>query len=217
MADKTKTTQAEVPAEETRRPMTFKERVLAAITEIKVPKGQYNEFGKYKYRSLDDIQAAFKVVGEKYRLWLRFSDDVQQIGPRYYVRSIASIVDMDGDGEFSAEAMAREEENKKGMDQSQITGSASSYARKYAANALLGLNDVKDADEVSGVTISSEAERVEYDSIVRQIDECKTVGALRSWWVRNERTIPYALHDEILNLCTERSKMMINESMNIGG
>lgn len=187
---------------------TFKERILLAITELNVPKGRYNDFGKYKYRSLDDIQEAFKKVGEKYRLWLRFTDDLVQLGPRFYVKSIASIVDIDSDTEFSAEAYAREDDTKKGMDGSQLTGSASSYARKYAANALLGLNDVKDSDEVSGVTINSEAERLEYDSIVKAIEEIKTVGGLRSWWIKNERSIPYALHDEILNLCTERSKIL---------
>lgn len=189
--------------------LTFKQRILAAISELQVPKGQYNEFGKYKYRTLDDIQKAFKVVGEKYHLWLRFTDDILQIGQRFYVKTIASIVDIDSDAEYSAESMAREDDIKKGMDSSQLTGSASSYARKYAANALLCLNDVKDSDEVSGVAISSEAERLEYDSIVRQIDECKSIGSLRSWWVKNERTIPYALHEEILNYCTERSKVLM--------
>ena len=96
--------------------LTFKQRILAAISELQVPKGQYNEFGKYKYRTLDDIQKAFKVVGEKYHLWLRFTDDILQIGQRFYVKTIASIVDIDSDAEYSAESMAREDDIKKGMD-----------------------------------------------------------------------------------------------------
>ncbi len=112
--------------------------------ELKAPKGQLNKFGNYKYRSCEDILEAVKPLLKTCTLTI--TDEVVQVGDRYYVRATATIDDGTTDGRIWVQAMAREEENKKGMDGSQITGAASSYARKYALNGLFCIDDTKDAD-----------------------------------------------------------------------
>lgn len=112
--------------------------------KLKAPKGQFNNFGKYKYRSCEDIVEAVKPILAEHGAVLLLSDEIAHIGDRYYVRATAQIVGDDWHAE--AVAYAREPEDKKGMDGSQITGTASSYARKYALNGLLAIDDTKDAD-----------------------------------------------------------------------
>ena len=112
--------------------------------EIKAPKGQFNKFGNYKYRSCEDIVEAAKPVLHKHGFALTLTDIIENIGTRFYIKSTASITN--GTETYSSTAYAREEESKKGMDGSQITGAASSYARKYALNGLFAIDDTKDAD-----------------------------------------------------------------------
>ena len=116
---------------------------LASIQQtLKAPKGQMNKFGGYKYRSCEDILEAVKpLLGD---LVLTISDDIVEVGGRVYVKATVSI--SSGSGSVFTTAFARESETKKGMDDSQITGSASSYARKYALNGLFCIDDTKDAD-----------------------------------------------------------------------
>ena len=113
--------------------------------ELKCNKGQYNDFGKYKYRSCEDILESVKPLLKKLGLTIVLSDTLEYIGERYYIKAVATLYDGDGES-ISNTAYAREEETKKGMDGSQITGTASSYARKYALNGLLAIDDTKDAD-----------------------------------------------------------------------
>ena len=112
--------------------------------KMKAPKGQYNSFGKYNYRSCEDILEGVKPLLKEHNLALLIDDAIVQIGERYYVKATAKITD--GREFVSATAYAREPDTKKGMDESQITGATSSYARKYALNALLCIDDTKDAD-----------------------------------------------------------------------
>lgn len=112
--------------------------------KLKAPKGQYNSFGKYNYRSCEDILEGVKPLLKEHNLALLIDDEIVQIGERYYVKATAKITD--GIEIVSATAYAREPDTKKGMDESQITGATSSYARKYALNALLCIDDTKDAD-----------------------------------------------------------------------
>ena len=112
--------------------------------KLKAPKGQYNSFGKYNYRSCEDILEGVKPLLKEHNLALLIDDEIIQIGERYYVKATAKITD--GREIVSATAYAREPDTKKGMDESQITGATSSYARKYALNALLCIDDTKDAD-----------------------------------------------------------------------
>lgn len=114
-------------------------------TELKAPKNQLNSFGKYKYRSAEDIVEAAKPILNKYDAALLISDEVIQIGDRIYVKATATLI-LDENNIVSVHGWAREEEIKKGMDAAQITGSASSYARKYALNGLFAIDDTKDAD-----------------------------------------------------------------------
>lgn len=121
------------------------DNLILLQNELKAPKNQYNSFGKYKYRSCEDILEGVKPLLAKYRFLLKLYDEVVAIGTRYYVRATATIA---GDGGFSetVTAYAREEDSKRGMDGSQVTGTASSYARKYALNGLFLIDDTKDAD-----------------------------------------------------------------------
>ena len=115
--------------------------------ELKAPKGQYNSFGKYKYRSCEDILEAVKPILKENKLVLQLTDLVIPASEtRFYVKATAKLIDVESNETIENTAFAREEEEKKGMDGSQITGTASSYARKYALNGLFLIDDTKDAD-----------------------------------------------------------------------
>lgn len=124
--------------------MEFIEKIVAIQSELKAPKGQYNSFGKYNYRSCEDILEGVKPLLAKHGLVLTIQDSIDLIGDRFYVKATATITD--GKEQLSTSAYARESLDKKGMDASQVTGSTSSYARKYALNGLLAIDDTKDAD-----------------------------------------------------------------------
>lgn len=114
---------------------------------VKAPKGQFNSFGKYKYRSCEDIVEAVKPIINPLGYYLILSDEVVEVGGRVYVKATASLCN--GEIEYISTAYAREEEVKKGMDGSQITGSSSSYARKYALNGLFAIDDTQDSDSTN--------------------------------------------------------------------
>ena len=114
--------------------------------ELKAPKNQRNTFGNYNYRSCEDILEAVKPLLQSTETVLTVSDEVVQVGDRIYVKATATLKKLDGTVLESVSAFAREDETQKGMSVSQITGSASSYARKYALNGLFLIDDVKDAD-----------------------------------------------------------------------
>jgi len=120
------------------------EKLIKVQSELKAPKNQYNEFGKYNYRSAEDILEAVKPLLVKQGLLMLISDEPLQIGNRIYIMAKVTIID--GENELSVKAYAREPETKKGMSDSQITGSTSSYARKYALNGMFCIDDTKDAD-----------------------------------------------------------------------
>lgn len=126
--------------------MNIYEKLMNIQKELKAPKGQYNSFGKYKYRSCEDILESVKPLLEKYKVTIILTDKLEQIGERYYIRAMAILIDTESDNSIENTAYAREEETKKGMDGSQTTGTSSSYARKYALNGLLLIDDTKDAD-----------------------------------------------------------------------
>lgn len=124
------------------------EITLAQIQQqVKAPKGQFNSFGKYKYRSAEDIVEAVKLVINPLGFWLILTDEVLAIGDRVYVKATALLTN--GQSTYCSNGFAREEEVKKGMDGSQITGAASSYARKYALNGLFAIDDTKDSDSTN--------------------------------------------------------------------
>lgn len=118
----------------------------AVQRELKAPKGQKNTFGNYKYRSCEDIVEAVKPLLNENGLILIMGDEVINVENRFYVKATVKVIDVASGDEISTSAMARESETKRGMDDSQITGTASSYARKYALNGLFAIDDTKDAD-----------------------------------------------------------------------
>jgi len=125
---------------------SLKNKLLIVQSELKAPKGQWNDFGKYKYRSAEDVVEAVKPLLFLNDCLLLLTDDLVLIGDRYYIKASATLYDTETEETLGTVAFAREELSKKGMDGSQITGAASSYARKYALNGLLGIDDNKDAD-----------------------------------------------------------------------
>ena len=162
--------------EQKEKQLSLKEKFVLIRSELKVPKGQHNDFGNYSFRSCEDILEKLKPLEAKYNVAVVLSDSVEYIPidlregtviladevwdedskrvlrkekmekGRFYVEATATLYDCDSDEKISNKAYAREEDSKKGMDSSQITGTASSYARKYALSGLFGLDDVKDAD-----------------------------------------------------------------------
>lgn len=131
--------------------MNIYEKLSNIQNELKAPKGQFNKFGGYKYRSCEDILEAVKPICKKNETTLVISDTLENIGDRYYIKATATLYNNEPDKNGAIQkientAYAREEESKKGMDGSQITGTASSYARKYALNGLFNIDDTKDAD-----------------------------------------------------------------------
>lgn len=126
------------------------EKLLTVQSELKAPKSQYNSFGKYNYRSAEDIVEAAKPLCKAHGILLTLSDSVELVGEKAYIKATASVVDVtDPNGKVEVSAYAREPLDKKGMDDSQITGAASSYARKYALNGLFAIDDTKDADSTN--------------------------------------------------------------------
>ena len=132
---------------EEKKPLTLRQKLQKVQARMKAPKNLYNSFGKYSYRNAEGILEAFKPYGEEYGLVLTLEDDLREVGGRIYVEAIAKVYDAETEERpISVAAIAREAETKTGMDAAQITGAASSYARKYALNGLFLLDDMKDPD-----------------------------------------------------------------------
>ena len=126
--------------------MNIYEKLLSVQTSLKAPKSQYNAFGKYNYRNCEDILEAAKPLCKEVKALVYLTDDLVLIGDRYYVQATATFIDAESTERICATAFAREEETKKGMDGSQVTGASSSYARKYALNGLFDIDDTKDSN-----------------------------------------------------------------------
>lgn len=127
--------------------MSINEKLLSIQQELKAPKNQYNKYGDFNYRNCEDILEAVKPLCEKNKTVLTISDKIVPINSRFYVEATARLTDLEDPAAFiEVQSYAREEESKKGMDGSQVTGAASSYARKYALNGMFCIDDEKDAD-----------------------------------------------------------------------
>ena len=126
--------------------MTIYQKLAEVQLELKAPKNKKNSFGGYNYRSCEDILEAVKPILIRHEALVAISDEIVEVGGRIYVKATATFLDQKDGAAIQVTAYAREAETKKGMDDSQITGTASSYARKYALNGLLLIDDTKDAD-----------------------------------------------------------------------
>jgi len=165
--------------------------------ELKAPKGQTNTFGKYKYRSCEDIVEAVKPILTKYKVYLTISDDIVLIGDRYYVKATAKLTGADINESVSA--FAREPLNKKGMDEAQLTGATSSYARKYALNGLFAIDDTKDADTMDNSDTALNSNQVaQINNLIKQsgTDEKKFLAYFK---VNSIDKLPYDKAIQALN------------------
>lgn len=172
--------------------------------ELKVPKSKYSDYGGYSYRSLEDIYEAVKPLLDREGLILVVSDEIIMLGNRFYIKATAVLKDVENDGSFCATAYAREEESKKKMDAAQVTGSASSYARKYALNSLFLLDDSKDADtdeyKRNEVITEKEAKRL-YDLMQKkgmteaQIKEWASQRGLKSLYQTTQQQYAEAMKE----------------------
>lgn len=154
--------------------MTLGEKLCKIQQEMKSPKKLWNKFGKYAYRSAENILETFKPFEEKHKVYMIVSDTVVAIGNSVYIEATATLYDCESNASISTKAYAREPSSKKGMDESQITGASSSYARKYALNGLFLLDDSKDADS-SEAFIESE-ETTKEKLLAEFEDEIKRTG-----------------------------------------
>jgi hypothetical protein len=163
--------------------MKISEALHLIQQNLEAPKGQYNNFGKYKYRSCEDILKAVKSLLKETKTNLILEDEIVNIGSRYYVKATAMIANLEGES-FAVNAYAREEEDKKGMDGSQITGASSSYARKYALNGLFGIDDTKDSDKTNkglvgasrGLKTGSTSNFDKAKEVISKTDDAITLG-----------------------------------------
>ena len=194
---------------------------LAEIqAKLKAPKGQFNSFGKYHYRSAEDILEAVKKVVNPMGFSIVLTDQVKEIGGRIYVEAIASL--FNGELEYSATGLAREEETKKGMDGSQITGAASSYARKYALNGLFAIDDTKDSDTTNDHGKSQESKSqakgsipaptqfdIEFKELIADVKGVIAIGELKGIW--EKLTDEAKANKEIQQLFNHRKAELSNQ------
>lgn len=157
--------------------MAIYEKLLSVQSELKAPKNQTNNFGRYNYRSCEDILEAVKPILKKEKCVVIINDEVEQVDNRFYVKATVSLVDVESGEIIASSAYAREEENKKGMDSSQVTGASSSYARKYALNGLFAIDDTKDGD-VTNSGEENESSASQQSLIKQQIGEILKVKGI---------------------------------------
>lgn len=159
--------------------------------ELKAPKNQRNNFGNYNYRSCEDILEALKPLLVKFGATLTISDEIVMIGDRYYVKATAKL-NFNKEENYEASAYAREADTKRGMDDSQITGTASSYARKYCLNGLFCIDDTKDADTDEFKKSTEKADekaktkkpvyKIDFNEVRERLKEIKTIPELNLYW-----------------------------------
>lgn len=188
---------------------TFIERVIAVQSQLKAPKNQRNDFGGFNYRSCEDILEAVKPLLKAEGLCLTITDDIVMLGDRYYVKATATLTD--GERSLPNQAFAREPEERAKMDGSQVTGSASSYARKYALNGLFAIDDTKDADalnygtpiKAADTTKAADKGKAQAIAEVRNAPDIPTLNAV---YKRHEKA--FGKDTDFLNECTTRKKQL---------
>lgn len=156
--------------------MSIYKKLMNIQEELKAPKGQYNSFGKYKYRSCEDILEAVKPILVKNKCTLIIADTLENIGDRYYIKATVKVIDIETGEAVENTAFAREEESRKGMNGDQLTGACSSYARKYALNGMFCIDDTKDSDTGKPDNVVKEKSENKEDSKKKIDDILKQVG-----------------------------------------
>ena len=185
--------------------MNVYEKLIAIQSELKAPKSQYNNFGKYAYRNCEDILEALKPLLKEHKSTIYISDEIVTVLERFYVKATVTFIDAETGESITNTAYAREEESKKGMDGSQVTGASSSYARKYALNGMFAIDDTKDSDFTNTTTKGdstglSEAQIKRLLAIASKVnisaDDVKIVVA-KSFGVQDLRKMNKQQYDEI--------------------
>lgn len=180
---------------------TIHERLVTIQQELKVAKSQHNNFGNYNYRSCEDILEAVKPLLDG--LSLIINDEIVSIGERYYVKATAYLAD--GKDLLESTAYAREAENKKGMDEAQVTGATSSYARKYALNGLFAIDDTKDADTMDNKSTEIQSEPTQDGEITREpitdTKMCKNHNVALTKRYSEKKQKDYWAHESAEGLC----------------
>jgi hypothetical protein len=167
---------------------TLHQKLVEIQQNLKAPKGQFNEFGNYKYRSCEDILEAVKPLLKEREMLISIQDEMIQLGERYYIKSTVEVTD--GKEIKTTTAYAREPQSKKGMDESQITGASSSYARKYAINGMFAIDDTKDADTQDNTEKPETQDNTEkpnpIEIITKKIEQCDNIEKLNKMeeWVK---------------------------------
>ena len=185
--------------------MNVYEKLIAIQSELKAPKSQYNNFGKYAYRNCEDILESLKPLLKEHKSTIYISDEIVTVLERFYVKATVTFIDAETGEKIINTAYAREEETKKGMDGSQVTGASSSYARKYALNGMFAIDDTKDSD-FTNTTVKgdntglSEAQIKRLLAIASKVnisaDDVKIVVA-KSFGVQDLRKMNKQQYDEI--------------------
>ena len=185
--------------------MNVYEKLIAIQSELKAPKSQYNNFGKYAYRNCEDILESLKPLLKEHKSAIYISDEIVTVLERFYVKATVTFIDAETGEKIINTAYAREEEDKKGMDGSQVTGSSSSYARKYALNGMFAIDDTKDSD-FTNTTVKGDNSALSEAQIKRLLaiaskvnisaDDVKKVVA-KSFGVQDLRKMNKQQYDEI--------------------
>ena len=185
--------------------MNVYEKLIAIQSELKAPKSQYNNFGKYAYRNCEDILESLKPLLKEHKSTIYIADEIVTVLERFYVKATVTFIDAETGESITNTAYAREEESKKGMDGSQVTGASSSYARKYALNGMFAIDDTKDSDFTNTTTKTdnsglSEAQIKRLLAIASKVnisaDDVKIVVA-KSFGVQDLRKMNKQQYDEI--------------------
>ena len=189
-------------------------KLVEVQSKLKAPKSQFNKFGNYAYRNCEDILEALKPLLNEVKAIINISDDAVLVGERYYIKATVKFIDAETGEVIEASAMAREEENKKGMDSSQLTGSTSSYARKYALNGLFAIDDTKDSDttnthnkeqnKASNNEIISEAQVKRLFVLAKGKDTDKVKGIVDKYGFKTSKDIT---KDKYNTICEEIEKL----------
>lgn len=157
---------------------TITQKLATIQQKLKAPKSQYNSFGKYAFRNAEDILEAVKPLCAETGTLVLLSDEIINIGSRFYVKATAALIDAETQAQITVSAYAREEEEKKGMDGSQVTGASSSYARKYALNGLFAIDDTKDSDTTNTTGADKNAVKGKQTPLVATKEQLAEAAAL---------------------------------------
>ena len=193
--------------------MNVYEKLIAIQSELKAPKSQYNNFGKYSYRNCEDILESLKPLLKEHKSTIYISDEIVTVLERFYVKATVTFIDAETGEKIINTAYAREEEDKKGMDGSQVTGASSSYARKYALNGMFAIDDTKDSD-FTNTTVKGDNSALSEAQIKRLLaiaskvnisaDDVKKVVA-KTFGVQDLRKMNKQQYDEICSRLEKKS------------